>query len=74
MKTQQAINLAGSASALAKLLGITDSAISQWGEAIPTARVWQLRVLCPTWFEPPVQSDLPFVAAADGQRAIAEGG
>jgi len=50
MKTQTAIDLAGSASALAELLGITQSAISQWGEDIPQARVWQLRVLRPKWF------------------------
>lgn len=50
MNTDRAIQLAGSASALAKLLGITDSAISQWGECVPTARVWQLQVLRPTWF------------------------
>lgn len=49
MKTQQAIELAGSSSALAKLLQITPSAISQWGENVPESRVWQLRVLRPEW-------------------------
>jgi len=50
MKTQTAIALAGSATALAELLGITPSAISQWGEDVPQARLWQLRVIRPKWF------------------------
>jgi DNA-binding transcriptional regulator YdaS (Cro superfamily) len=50
MKTQTAITLAGSASALAELLGITQSAISQWGDDVPQARLWQLRVIRPAWF------------------------
>jgi predicted transcriptional regulator len=35
---------------LAELLGIKQSAISQWKE-IPTARLWQLKVLKPEWFK-----------------------
>ena len=50
MKTQTAIDLAGSASMLAGLLGISMSAISQWGDDIPKAREWQLRVIRPEWF------------------------
>lgn len=50
MKTQQAIQLAGNAAALAKLLGITPSAITQWGENVPEKRVWQMRLLKPRWF------------------------
>jgi hypothetical protein len=50
MKTQQAIELAGNAAALAKLLGITPSAITQWGENVPEKRVWQIRLLRPRWF------------------------
>jgi hypothetical protein len=50
MKTKQAIKLAGSAKELADLLGVTQSAVSQWGESVPTSRVWQLRVLRPAWF------------------------
>lgn len=50
MKTQQAIKLAGSAKALAELLGITQSAISQWGKEVPELRVWHLRQLRPDWF------------------------
>jgi DNA-binding transcriptional regulator YdaS (Cro superfamily) len=50
MKTQQAIERAGSAAGLARLLGITQSAICQWGEEIPQARIWQLKALRPSWF------------------------
>lgn len=50
MKKQIAIDLAGSASALAEMLGISDSAISQWGEYVPESRVWQLKVIRPDWF------------------------
>lgn len=50
MKKQTAIDLAGSAKALADLLGIQQSAISQWGDEVPDARVWQLRCLMPAWF------------------------
>ena len=58
MKTTFAIEKAGSAAALAKLLGITPGAVSQWGENVPEARVWQLQVLRPEWFseQPPVTS------------------
>ena len=35
---------------LAELLGISQSAISQWKE-IPTARLWQLKLLKPEWFK-----------------------
>jgi hypothetical protein len=51
MKTETAIAHAGSPKALAELLGITPSAISQWGEDMPEGRMWQLRVLRPEWFE-----------------------
>lgn len=54
MKTEQAIQLAGgTAAALARLLGVTDGAISQWGEYVPRARVWQLMVMKPEWFRDP---------------------
>ena len=51
MDKQQAIEKAGSAMALAKLLGITRQAISQWGDEIPQARLWQLKALKPSWFK-----------------------
>ena len=51
IKTTKAIELAGSAKELAALLGVTQSAVSQWGEDLPKARVWQLMTLRPAWFE-----------------------
>ncbi len=50
MKTQQAIDLAKGSKNLADLLGVTPSAVSQWGENVPDKRVWQLKVLRPVWF------------------------
>lgn len=51
MKTDQAIELAGGTSALASLLEITPSAVSQWGDNVPQTRVWQLKVVRPEWFK-----------------------
>lgn len=59
MKTADAIQLAAAEKGLsstaqkplADLLECTPSAICQWGEEVPRARVWQLRVLRPQWFE-----------------------
>lgn len=51
MNTDKAIEHAGSAKALAELLEITPSAICQWGDKVPQAREWQLRVMRPQWFE-----------------------
>lgn len=50
MKTSDAIQLAGSATALAELFDITLSAVSQWGEELPQPRYWELRVKKPAWF------------------------
>ncbi len=50
METKKAIELAGSMTALAGILGITVAAVSQWDETIPEQREWQLRVLRPEWF------------------------
>jgi len=50
MEKATAIKLAGSQTALASLLGITQAAISQWDERVPENRVWQLKVLKPEWF------------------------
>jgi hypothetical protein len=51
MTKQQAIELAGTAMALSKILGIQRQAISQWGDEIPPARLWQLKMLRPKWFK-----------------------
>lgn len=50
MKKDDFIKLAGSQSELAKLLGISQPAVSAWKE-VPQARVWQLKVLRPDWFK-----------------------
>ena len=50
MSKEHFIRLAGSQNELAKLLGISQAAVAQWKE-VPQARVWQLRVLRPEWFE-----------------------
>ena len=54
MKKQYAIEKAGSRRALSEILGISQAAISMWGENIPQARVWQLKTLRPEWFDFPV--------------------
>lgn len=51
MTKDQAISLAGTSMALAKMLGIQRQAVSQWGDEIPQARLWQLKVLRPEWFK-----------------------
>lgn len=51
MNKTQAIEKAGGLRALARLLDITPSAVAQWGDALPQARVWQLKVIQPTWFK-----------------------
>jgi predicted XRE-type DNA-binding protein len=50
MDKHRFIKLAGSQSELAKLLGIKQPAISQW-KAVPLARIWQLKLLKPEWFD-----------------------
>ena len=49
MTKQQLIKKAGSRKALAKLLGISLAAISQW-TVVPKARLWQAKDLRPQWF------------------------
>ena len=49
MDKNKFIALAGSQSELAKLLGISQAAVSQW-KKIPTGRLYQLMVLRPDWF------------------------
>jgi predicted transcriptional regulator len=51
MEKQTAIKLAGSQSELAKMLGISQPAVSRWKLSVPKARVWQLKVLKPEWFK-----------------------
>jgi len=51
MTKTEAIEKAGGLRALARLLDITPSAVAQWGEALPQARIWQLKVTQPKWFK-----------------------
>jgi predicted transcriptional regulator len=49
MDKQKFIALAGSQRDLAKILGISQAAVSQW-VTVPQQRIWQLKVLKPSWF------------------------
>lgn len=49
IRTADAISRAGNQGKLAKLLGVTRSAVSQWGEWLPAYRALQLRILRPRW-------------------------
>lgn len=51
LDTMKVIKLAGSRKALAGLLGIGRSAISQWRGTVPEQRAWQLRAMKPEWFD-----------------------
>lgn len=44
MKTSDVINLLKTKSAVAKLLGIGRSAVSQWGDFVPLDRQYELEV------------------------------
>jgi DNA-binding transcriptional regulator YdaS (Cro superfamily) len=50
MTKEQLVQLAGSQSELARILGINRAAVSQW-KNVPQARIWQLKSLRPEWFE-----------------------
>ncbi len=50
MDKQKAIQLAGSPSKLAKLLGVKRQSVHNWVK-IPEGRIWQLKVLRPEWFK-----------------------
>jgi DNA-binding transcriptional regulator Cro len=50
VNTKQAIELAGSSTALASLLGIGKSAVSLWGDSLPDDRAKALIELRPEWF------------------------
>lgn len=50
MKTKHAIKLAGSGKALAELLGVTPSAVSQYGKDLPPNRDKILSEKRPKWY------------------------
>lgn len=52
MKTETAITLAGTSAELARILGLSRAAISQWPDDVPPLRVYQLREKRPEWFTP----------------------
>lgn len=52
MTKAEAVQLAGSVTALAKVFGISRSAVAQW-DAIPEGRLYQLKVIRPHWFRKP---------------------
>lgn len=45
MRTQSAADHFGSKTALAKALGITKAAVSEWGEFVPEGRAYQIESL-----------------------------
>jgi DNA-binding transcriptional regulator YdaS (Cro superfamily) len=45
MKTVDAIRYFGTQAALAKALGVSKQAVSQWGDTIPDGRAYQLQVI-----------------------------
>jgi predicted transcriptional regulator len=49
MNKNKFIALAGSQHELAKILGISQAAVSQW-KTVPQQRIWQLMILQPNWF------------------------
>ena len=52
MTKADAIQKAGSIANLARILGITTNAISNWSDEknIPPGREWQLKAIRPEWF------------------------
>ena len=56
MNKSEAIKRAGSASKLAKDLGVSKQAVSKWDEVLPKARVWQLKAKHPSWFRKTIRS------------------
>lgn len=53
MKTKDAIELAGSAAELSRILKITQSAVCQWGENVPELSLFRLKTQKPKWFKKP---------------------
>lgn len=45
MKTSEAVEFFKTQEALAKALGISQAAVSQWGETVPKGRAYQLQVM-----------------------------
>jgi DNA-binding transcriptional regulator YdaS (Cro superfamily) len=50
MTKEKAVELAGSKAALARLLGLTRGAVTNW-KTMPKGRLYQLMVIKPEWFK-----------------------
>lgn len=59
MEKAEAIKLFGTAAALAEALGISRSAVAQWGETVPKLREFQIRELRPTATQPRALEEQP---------------
>jgi len=73
MNTEDAIQLAGSAATLAKILNVSQSAVTQWkGGPLPDLRLVQLYALRPEWFK---GKPVPSVRRKVGKKrsAVVEG-
>lgn len=49
MDKSYAVRKAGSQSALARLLGVTRQAVSQWGDKLPPLQAYRLKEMRPRW-------------------------
>ena len=58
MNLTDAINLAGSKSALARLLGVSHQAVCKWNKdgRMPPLQVYRLKDIKPRWFRKPAAS------------------
>ena len=73
MNTNEAIQLAGSAAILAKILNVTPSAVVQWRDRdLPDLRAVQLYTMRPEWFK---GKPVPSVRRKVGKKrsAVVEG-
>lgn len=60
MKTDEVIKKLGGGAGVARLLGITRSAVAQWGDVVPELREFQLRQRRPDLFaEGDSREDVP---------------
>lgn len=64
MKTADLIRLFGGVTRTAEALGVTKSAVSQWGENVPELRVYKLREQRPT-----IDAELAALPAQHSQAA-----
>jgi len=51
MTKDQLVQLAGSQAKLARILGISRTAVNYWKQKIPPLRMYQLKELRPEWFK-----------------------